>query len=473
MRLRLTLWYAAVFTLVLGLAAVGGYSFLTRELSANFDDSLVETASSYHDGLARAARQQPGRPADEMAAGVVENFRFGDRRLFLYEAERGRVAASEPSLDPNGESVQPLVALLASNPASEGMFTTIDNASGGSTRALTQPLRLQGRSFVLIITRSLDAQERYVAQALRTLLIGLPLIVLIACTTGYLLAIRTLSPISRMASQAAAISAESLYDRVEATENGDELARLASVLNNLLERLEGSFRQQRAFMADASHELRTPVSIIRGEADVVLSRVKRDEAEYRASLAIIADESKRLSRIVENLFLIARADSGSYPLSSTEFSLEETLIDSVRNARALVKGQRFEADIDASREYPMRGDEGLIRQLVMNLIDNALKFTPEGKLVHISLKDHESHYSIRVRDEGKGIAVDSQARIFERFFRVDRKRYDASVAGGAGLGLPISRWIAQAHGGSLELLSSDEHGSIFEVTLPREGKSSG
>jgi len=469
MRLRLTLWYAAVFTLVLGLAAVGAYSFLTRELSANFDESLIETAQSYRDALARSARQQPARAADEVAAEVVDNFRFGDRLLFLYEAERGRVAASKPSLDSSGESVQPLVALLESNPSSDGLFSTIEDGSGGKTRALTQPLRLQDRSFVLIVTRSLDQQERYFGQALRSLLVGLPLIVLIGCTTGYLLAIRTLSPISHLALQASAIGAENLDDRVEAPENGDELARLASVLNHLLERLEGSFRQQKAFMADASHELRTPVSIIRGEAEVVLSREHRSEAEYRASLAIISDESKRLSRIVENLFLIARADSGSYPLASTEFSLEETLIDSLRNARALVKGQRFETDIDASREYPMRGDEGLIRQLVMNLVDNALKFTPTGKLVRISLKDHGSDYSIRVTDEGSGVPSEARAKIFERFFRVDRKRNDASVAGGAGLGLPISRWIAQAHGGSLELISSDENGSIFEARLPRGG----
>jgi two-component system, OmpR family, sensor kinase len=256
----------------------------------------------------------------------------------------------------------------------------------------------------------------------------------------------------------------------------DEYGQLATVINGLLARIESAFEQQRRFMADASHELRTPIAIVRGEADIALAMPDRPHDEYREALSVVRAESRRLSRIVHDLFLLARADAGQQQLQLRQFYLDDLIADCTRAARSLASRRNMTLTSNVTTEAAVSGDEDLMRQLILNLLDNALKYCSEGGTVEISLCTGPGSHRVIVRDSGPGIPPDVATHVFDRFYRGDgaRARDAASTARmrddahgvGAGLGLAIARWVAEAHGGSLVLAHSSLDGSEFVLTLP-------
>jgi two-component system, OmpR family, sensor kinase len=271
-----------------------------------------------------------------------------------------------------------------------------------------------------------------------------------------------------MSEQARSIGAENLDTRLSVRNPNDELGHLASSFNGLLDRLNASFDRQKRFVADASHELRTPVAILCGETDVVLGKEGRTQQEYRETLQILADESKRLKRIVEDLFTLARADAGQYPLSYTDFYLDELASECAKNVRTLAAAKHIAVACEPSGEALIRADEGLVRRMLLNLLDNAIKYTPDGGSVSLHIEESDGVYQLSVTDSGPGIAAGFHSRIFERFFRVDKARCRTEQdGGGAGLGLSIGTWIASAHNGKLELTRSTSGGSVFTAVLPK------
>ncbi len=220
-------------------------------------------------------------------------------------------------------------------------------------------------------------------------------------------------------------------------------------------------------MADASHELRTPVAILRGEAEVALSQQARPVEEYRESLSVLHKEAQRLTHIVEDLFTLTRADAGQYPLQPSDFYLDELIVECVHSARTLALAKKISLAFDDAAEAPIHADESLLRRMVLNLLDNAIKYTPEGGRVTVQCRCEHGEYALSITDTGTGIPAELRPRIFERFFRADQARSRSeSDGGGAGLGLAISRWIAMAHQGRLELTRSDSTGSTFTAYLP-------
>jgi heavy metal sensor kinase len=293
--------------------------------------------------------------------------------------------------------------------------------------------------------------------------LGIPVALLVAAAGGYLLARKSLGPVTMMSLKARQIGAETLDDRIEIGNERDELGFLAATLNGLLERLQLAFESQRRFMADASHELRTPIAIIQGEADVALAR-DRDAVDYRESIEVMQRAARKLTRIVQNLFLLARGDAGRYPTSITRFYVGDVVADCVRGMQSVAQARGVALTSSAPEDMVIVADEELINRLVLNLVENAVKFTPEGGRVHVDVQTESGACAIRVTDTGIGIPPADQERIFERFFRGDRAR--PQNAGGAGLGLPIARWITEVHGGELQLEHSDAGGSVFVARLP-------
>ena len=224
--------------------------------------------------------------------------------------------------------------------------------------------------------------------------------------------------------------------------------------------IESAYESQRRFMADASHELRTPVAILQGEVDVALARPVRDAAEYRETLEVMQRAIRQLARVVRDLFLLARADVGTIKVQRTRFYLEEAIATCVRSARTLAQSRGIELRETHDGEMPIEADEDLIKEMLLNLIDNAIKYGSGA--VDIAAHGDNGGYEIEVSDHGHGITRDEQPLIFERFYRVQHS------GDGAGLGLPIARWIARAHGGDVVLRSSGESGSVFVATLRRE-----
>jgi signal transduction histidine kinase len=267
-----------------------------------------------------------------------------------------------------------------------------------------------------------------------------------------------------MVGRARKIGAEDLSARLPVVNPRDELGRLAETFNDLLQRLESSAAQQRQFMAEASHELRTPVATARTAAAVALQQPHRSEQEYREALAIIEQQTTRLSRIVEDMFTLTRADARSYPVRPGPMYLDEVVEDVVRAARILAAQREVSIALVTVRSAAFTGDEELARRLVGNLLDNAVRHAPPGTTVRVELRHDDGRYLLSVTDNGDGIPSGIQPHIFERFFRGDSARTPAG--GGAGLGLALARWIARTHGGDVTLTSSSPQGTTFTAILP-------
>jgi len=293
------------------------------------------------------------------------------------------------------------------------------------------------------------------------MLIGIPIVLILAGAGGFWLADVGLRPISRMAERAARIPPNGLEDLGESNRT-DELGRLATAFNGLVARLRDALGTQRRFMADASHELRTPVSVIRSAADVMLSRERRDEAEYRDALAIVGGEARRLGILVEDMLVLARADAGGYPLRPVDLYLDELVLECQRTVDVVAAARGVHLAVSTPPELLVRGDEDLLRRMILNVLQNAVQHTPEGQTVRVGIAADGGDITVRVRDRGPGIPVEDRQRIFDRFVQLDPSRRGS----GTGLGLPIARWIAEAHGGTLDLDGSGPDGSTFVIVLP-------
>jgi two-component system, OmpR family, sensor kinase len=475
-RVRLTVWYSAVLALALLTLASVTYLLLTRNAVQSADSNLSELAAAFLTTVDAELESDTSLPGLVQAAKeAIEEHRFRDYAFVVLGPDERIVITSEDSLTKENprrefprrvfasESFQKLVHSAQQRPRPFG------NVEGGKDgyRGVVRRFPVGNAEFTLVVLQSLHRQQEMFEGIVRTFAVVVPLGVILATAGGYFLAKKSLAPVVAMSTQAGKISASNLHERLMIRNESDELGHLAQSFNELLDRLDKSFDQQHRFMADASHELRTPVAILRGEAEVSLSREARSQEEYRESLSIVRTEAGRLSKIVEDLFTLARADAGQHPLVKREFYLDELVAEAVRSARALAAEREIALVCETPQECRFLGDEGLLRRMVMNLVSNAIKYTPRGGRVTVTCRVAGDRYEMTVMDSGPGIPVELQGCIFDRFFRVDtaRSREDGDK-GGAGLGLSIARWIAEAHCGSLELKRSDSTGSVFSTFLP-------
>jgi two-component system OmpR family sensor kinase len=475
LRARLTLWYSLVLALFLMLFSLTSYLLFSRAADRHTDADLAELANSFLVTLQDELKDPDNSGGLQSAARqTMLEHRVPDNIFFIVDAG-GKVVASSGDVPSSSGSVASLVAraldsegfrsFVGSISQSDHSYQTLAGEKGGF-RAYARGFTAGGSTWSLVILRSLHPQRELLEQIRLAFAWLIPLGVLLAGIGGYFLARKSLAPVAAMGAQAERISAENLHDRLAVRNPNDELGRLAQTFNDLLDRLDQSFERQRRFISDASHELRTPVSILRGEAEVALSQPSRSPEEYRESLAVLHEEAQRLARIVEDLFTLTRADAGEYRLTRSDFYLDELAADCVRATRALAQAKHITLSVAPAHEMPVRADEDLLRRMILNLLDNAIKYTPEGGNVSVTCNSAPDGYELSVTDSGAGIPVDMQSKIFERFFRVDRARSRTGRDGGAGLGLAIARWIAEAHLGRIELVRSDAAGSAFKVYIP-------
>jgi heavy metal sensor kinase len=445
-RLQLTAWYVLFFTLLLGGFSAFLYFLLARNLGARVDNSVASSIDTVSTLLAAELDELNGN--SHAAAGeIVQELRLPSAYVAIYED--GRLL----------DCAAPLRNLVL--PLAPGVSALPFGAHGA--RMAVRPYRWKARNFTIAVVEPFDAAATQLDELRRVLYIAMPLAILIAGLGGYLLASKSIAPLNSIAGQAEAITDRNLHTRLDARGARLEFARLAAVFNELLSRLDLSFERMRDFMADASHELRTPLSIIRGEAEVALSHV-RQPAEYRESLAIIQDEASRLTRLVDDLLNLARADSGHDRLQPEELYLNDLVEECCRPAQAQARQKGVRLVTSVNSDVPFRGDARLLRRLVANLLDNAIRYTPADGQVSVRLESAETDIRIVVADTGIGIPAESLDKIFERFYRVDKSRSRAE--GGFGLGLSIVKWITEAHDGRIEVVSKPGEGSVFTVLLP-------
>ena len=480
MRSQLTIWYSGVLALVLLIFAVTTYSYLARAAGQRTDDSLSDTVTSFV-SVFNTELGDENQPSDEAVREAARGFNFRDRQVIVFDGRRNVVVASEmaenlphgPKWFTSAEAQHQLSNLMDSALRDGRAYTTVFKKEH-AIRVFAAAVPAGGQTYLFAAATPLREQDQALAQARQAFYVAIPLALLLASLGGYFLARKSLAPVVTMGEQAARIGASNLNQRIPVPQNNEELGQLALIFNDLLTRLDESFAQQKRFMADASHELRTPVAVIRGESEVTLSQPSRDEGEYRESLAIVNDEGQRLTRMVEDLFMLARADAGEYPLVLTDFYLDESITECVRSMRSLAAQKDLEIFYQPpEKEIGFRGDEPLIRRIVLNLLHNAIKYTPKNGRVRVCLRDIPEHCEVEISDTGQGIPAEAQSQVFERFFRVDKARSrDESLNGsGAGLGLSIARRAAEMHGGKIILERSDGSGTTFVISLPSPRRS--
>ena len=453
--LRLTLWYLMIFAaaqLVFG----AGMWFILRNRVYDLVDDDLETRVEDMKNLLRA------QPKDVSIARLQEEVKesyslehSGDY-LQLYLGD-GTWIYQSPFLQAHPlPTVDPRSIPRAS----------IENRKLGGThfRFITQKVEVNGRLYTLQTGTPANDVRETLTLFRRYLEMFAPLLLLVAAVGGYWLSRRALAPVDAIVRTARDITGTNLNRRLNQLKTGDELQRLSDTLNEMLERIERAFLRVTQFTADASHELRTPISLVRTEAELAL-RKPRGEAEYRESLRHILLEAERTTALIEELLSLARADSGSETLHMHPLNLRETLRGIAEDWRqvAAVRNLRFEASIELSDSVVL-GDETSLRRVVNILLDNAFKYTPAPGTVHLVLERMNDRVVITVRDSGVGIPAEEQSKIFERFYRVDKAR--SREMGGAGLGLSIAEWIVGQHRGTIEVQSNAGQGSVFRVELP-------
>ena len=452
-RVRLTLWYLLVFGVLLIAFSAYIYSFVSRDMRKRFDASVLRTAqemANYFSEFAERKNEAAG------AKEAVLELREGRESAAIFR--EGQLLAS------NDEDVTVAVAstkildtlAVDRKPA----FLTDLKAN---RRLVAMPFQQENVDYAVVVFEPLDKLEGEIRHMRNLILVGFPAALLLAAGGGFLLARKSLEPMVSISDQAEHINARNLSERLKVTNPDDELGRLAGVFNDLLSRLDTSFGVMREFMADASHELRTPLTIIHGEAEVSLSH-DHTEAEYRKSLGIIRDQAKRMAHIVSDMLALARADAGEQKLRVEELYLNDLVEECCQAAQALAAPRDIRLNCDAREDVLFLGNEELLKRMVVNLVDNAIRYTPSGGLVSVRLSPERSSARLVISDTGIGIPPECIGRIFDRFYRVNDARVRPN--GGSGLGLSIVKLAAESHAGSVEVESQPNQGTIFTVALP-------
>jgi heavy metal sensor kinase len=450
--MRLALWYLAIFALAQTVFGTGMWLLLRHHLNDLVEDGLEEQVDDLRTLLRNQGNDPTLKRLEQELSSAYSSEHQGN--YLQVEDEHGRMIYSSAFLQAHPVNLSPNRSARPS--FGERWF------DGQPFRFIAEKLDVNGHAYTVRLGMPDDDVVETLSRFRSYLLMFAPIVLLLAAAGGYWLSRRALSPVDVLVRTAREIGGVNLNSRLPKLTTGDELQRLSDTLNEMLERIEAAFFRITEFTADASHELRTPVSLIRTEAELALRR-SRNEAEYQASLRNILLEAERTTALIEQLLALARADSGRETLHMQSINLTDT-------ARGLVESWRQVADIRAvqfsqsiAEDLFVLGDVAALRRLIDLLLDNAFKYTPSPGTVRLVLERTGGNAVITVEDSGTGIAEEDQAKIFARFYRADKAR--TRDPGGAGLGLAIAQWIVTQHHGSIRVESQVGQGSTFRVEL--------
>jgi len=454
LRTRITLWYGAIIAACLVAYAIAvGVSF-TAHVEAELDRRV-------HEDVELAARaivlDQEGQAswAGGFLGKEVDEEEGGGHWMEVWSEEGERLLAAG-SLEPPGLG-QPAESVRK---ASRGHTLALPS---GPFRIMTEPIRVEGQRLLVRAAVSEAPAQAQVRALWLELLVLSGSVLALGGLGGYVLAHRALGPLTRMAENARRITAEQLHERLPAERSSSELDQLRDAFNQTLARLERSFEQLRRFSADASHELRTPLTALRSVGEVGLRRARTVD-DYREVVGSMLEEVDRLARLADELLTLARWEAGEARLRTEAVDLTAMARDVVDQLSVLAEERQQAIEIRTSGLAVVAGDRLALRQAVMNLVDNAIKYSPEGARVIVETGTMADRVFLGVKDQGPGIAPEHRDRVFERFYRVDKSR--SREMGGTGLGLSLVKWAAEAHGGNVEVETGAGRGSTFRMLLP-------
>ena len=369
---------------------------------------------------------------------------------------------------PTGEQIHrsgaqtPLPPLALAQTGTSYRYETII-ANGERWRTIAAPVTIGGHNLVLRVSRSEERVREELSEVLVVLVLGLPLVVALAAVGGYLLARRALAPIDHLASEAQRITADRLHERLKVPNERDEIGRLTGVINQTIARLESSFDQLRRFTADSSHELRTPLAVVRGIGEAAVAE-RRSPAEYEEAIGSMLEEIDRMSSLVDTLLRLSHGDAGTIRLSREAIDLAQLARDVAASLGILGEERNQKVIVDATSHVTVSADRLVLREAVTNVLDNAIKYGPDGSTVTMRIDGLGDEGLLTIADEGPGVAPEHRDRIFNRFFRIDEAR--SRERGGAGLGLAIAKWAVEIHGGRITVQEPQGGGSEFRIHLP-------
>lgn len=478
-RLQLTAWYGGALVLLLVVLGLFVYWRLSTNLRRDAEDQLkarssqiASTLNVYEggSGINFQDTQVPGELVMiysdkgtllESAGGGPSGQTYRPATLppWTNSGNSGAQSRFDTVIEPGGRW------LMYAMPLSQGELST---GSGGAVS--TGGTGATGGAGWLVVGRSLEPMYDMLNQTVYALALAGPLVVLLACIGGYFLAGRALAPVAAMTRTARRIQAEGLgnkrVSRIGMEGRRDELGELASTFDAMLARLEESFKRERRFTADAAHELRTPLAVVQAETSVALAKPRR-VSEYTRVLSVVEGESARMGRLVTDLLTLARADEGQHHLAHDTLNLSSVCQTVICQLSTLASDKGVSLIADIQEGVMVEGDTTWLAQMLLNLVDNGIKYTQAGGWVKVHVATGLNKVEVSVTDSGIGISDEQLPQIFERFYRADKSRTRDSDTAGLGLGLAICDWIAKSHGGSIAVSSKVGHGSCFAVCLPQ------
>jgi heavy metal sensor kinase len=459
LRVRLTLWYGTALALILLTFSLILYTITARTLRDQVDESLQETATA----AVRSLEQRGFLPLldeESLLSQFPELARID--KFFQIFSPSGTITIRSPNIRQHDVPLSRHALEVAFT--GRTIFESAKYPNEPPLRMISVPIIYRGSLLYIIqVGTSLEGVEETLRRFLIVLLIMAPLAVAVSLIGGWFLAGRALRPVDSITVAAQRIAAGDLTQRLTTPPSPDEIGRLTDTFNDMIARLETSFSQIRQFSSDASHELRTPLTVMKGESELVLRRT-RPVSEYVAVLESNLEEIDRMSRIVDELLFLSRADLGQIKMESVPVHLE-TLMEDIQRQACLL-GQERNVDVVLGSVSPavVLGDELRLRELLLNIVDNAVKYSYPGGKVEIHLRPDGQSVRIAVVDQGIGIPPEFHKQIFDRFFRTDVAR--AHTRKGTGLGLSICTWIVETHHGRIEVESEPGKGSTFTIILP-------
>jgi two-component system, OmpR family, sensor kinase len=459
LRLRLTLWYGSALAMVLVIFSIVLYAITARNLRNAVDQSLEETATT----AVRSLEERGFLPLIDEAA-LLSQFPELARidKFFQIFSPSGTITIRSPNIK---QHELPLSrAALETTVKGLTIFESARYPNEPPLRLISVPIIYRGTLLYIVqVGTSMESIEDTLRRFLVLLTIAVPIALAVSLAGGWFLAGRALRPVDAITLAAQRIAAGDLSQRLTMSRASDEIGRLAGTFNDMIGRLDASFRQIRQFTSDASHELRTPLTIMKGETELVLRRPRPVE-DYQSVLESNLEEIDRMTHIVDELLFLSRADMGEVKMESLPVALESLVEDIHRQATLLGQDRNVEVVLGTVMPAVVNGDELRLRELLLNLVENAVKYSHAGGKVEVALLIDGHHARLSVTDQGIGIAPEDHRRIFDRFYRTDDAR--SHTKKGTGLGLAICLWIAESHKGRVEVQSVRGQGSTFTVILP-------
>src|SRR5437867_6249212 len=457
----MALWYAALLAGALALFGAATYLGLERYLQKSLEESLIKQARSIGDVLLVNINQSG---EDYVDNEITEHYspEINGRFIRVTRADGKRIYVSGP---PKDGTFDPALVAAPRLPVAQEFTREVAMSDGHELLLHGLPYRASdGTQFIIEVAAPYNQIESVLRGLLLTFALGLPLIVALAIGGGYLLMRGALRPVDEIRQKAAGITSRNLSERLPVLHTGDELERLAIDLNRMIDRLEESVDQINRFSADASHELRTPLTVLQGELEAIAQRGQGLPEDVKDTIGSALEETHRLAKIVESLLTISRLEAGEARVQPVRLDFAELTRTTADQMKLLAEEKHIAMTCDGTNPVEVDADPSRLKQVIVNLLDNAIKYTPQGGNIGISITRRDDHADLEIADSGLGISSVDLPHIFDRFYRADKAR--SRQQGGTGLGLSIVRSICQAHGGRVTVNSAEGRGSLFRVELP-------